>query len=320
MPPRAPAPTVVFGSLNVDSTSYVEAFPAPGETILARGFRVALGGKGSNQAVAAHVAGASIDLVARVGADASGEFALTTLAAFGVSTDAVMRIADAPTGVAQITVADSGENTVIVTGGANLALTPAVVDAERSRLAGAALVLTQGELPVDTIERLAAVTAELGVRFVLNLAPPAPVAAAALRNCDPLVLNEHEARAVGIGTDAPTGATLDEWRAIAASAVGAVARSVVVTLGAAGAVAASAGGSWTAPAPSVTAVDTTGAGDGFTGTLAAFLAEGRPLDEALRIAVAAGALAVQARGTVDSYAPRTAVLAAAGLGDEAVTS
>ena len=322
MPARAPM--VVFGSLNVDSSSYVAEFPAPGETILAHGFRVALGGKGSNQAVAAHVAGASVDLVARVGTDASGDFAVTTLERFGVSTGAIVRIADAPTGVAQITVADSGENTVIVTGGANLALTPAIVDAERDRIAASALVLTQGELPVDTIERLAAVTAELGVRFVLNLAPPAPVDRAALGTCDPLVLNEHEARAVGVGTDAPAGASLDEWRAIAASVAGndadSIARSVVVTLGAAGAVAASAVGSWTAEAPRVTAVDTTGAGDGFTGTLAAFLAEGRPLDEALRIAVAAGALAVQARGTVDSYAPRAAVLAAAGMSEEAVGS
>jgi ribokinase len=322
MPARVPM--VVFGSLNVDSSSYVASFPAPGETILAHGFRVALGGKGSNQAVAGHVAGASVDLVARIGADLSGDFAVTTLERFGVSTGAIVRIADAPTGVAQITVADSGENTVIVTGGANLALTPAVVDAERDRIAASALVLTQGELPVDTIERLATVTAELGVRFVLNLAPPAPVDRAALRTCDPLVLNEHEARAVGIGTDAPAGASLDEWRAIAASVTGStagsVARSVVVTLGAAGAVAASAEGSWTAEAPRVTAVDTTGAGDGFTGTLAAFLAEGCPLDEALRIAVAAGALAVQARGTVDSYAPRAAVLAAAGLSEETVSS
>jgi ribokinase len=320
----AHAPMVVFGSLNVDSTSYVAAFPVPGETILAHGFRVALGGKGSNQAVAAHVAGASVELVARIGTDANGDVALMTLAGFGLSTDAVMRIADAPTGVAQITVADSGENTVIVTGGANLALTPAVVDAERDRIAASELVLTQGELPVDTIERLAAVTSELGVRFVLNLAPPAPVDRASLRACDPLVLNEHEARALGIGTDAPAGAPLDAWRAIAASVAGtdagSVARSVVVTLGAAGAVAASADGSWTAAAPRVTAVDTTGAGDGFTGALAAFLAEGRPLEEALRIAVAAGALAVQARGTVDSYAPRAAVLAAAGLSEETVGS
>src|SRR5918994_972831 len=185
MPARAPM--VVFGSLNVDSSSYVAEFPSPGETILAHGFRVALGGKGSNQAVAAHVAGASVDLVARIGTDASGDFAVTTLERFGVSTGAIVRIADAPTGVAQITVADSGENTVIVTGGANLALTPAVVDAERDRIAASALVLTQGELPVDTIERLAAVTAELGVRFVLNLAPPAPVGPTALRTCDPLV-------------------------------------------------------------------------------------------------------------------------------------
>lgn len=302
---------VVFGSLNVDSTSYVEAFPAPGETILSHGFQVALGGKGSNQAVAAHVAGASVELVARIGSDATGDFAIATLERFGLPINAIARETDAPTGVAQITVADSGENTIIVTGGANLALTAAVVDAERDRIAASALVLTQGELPVATIDRLAAVADEAGARFVLNLAPPARIATATLRAADPLVVNEHEARAVGIGT-AATSASLDEWRALAASAAGDIARSVVVTLGAAGAVAASADGSWSAPAPRVTAVDTTGAGDGFTGTLAAFLAEGRPLDEALRIAVAAGALAVQARGTVDSYAPRDAVLRAAG--------
>jgi len=314
---------VIVGSLNVDSTSYVETFPAPGETILSHGFQVALGGKGSNQAVAAHVVGASVDLVARVGSDAAGDFALATLERLGVPTTAVARETDAPTGVAQITVADSGENTIIVTGGANLALTPAVVDAEHERLAAASVVLTQGELPVPTIERIAEVAAASGVRFVLNLAPPAPVSAAILRSADPLVVNEHEARAVGIapadthGLDAgapdAAGGPLDAWRAAAASAVGRVARSVVVTLGPAGAVAAASDDSWVAAAPRVDAVDTTGAGDGFTGALAAMLAEGRPLDEALRVAVAAGALAVQARGTVDSYAGREAVLRTAGL-------
>ncbi|AWB96537.1 ribokinase [Agromyces badenianii] len=310
---------VVFGSLNVDSTSYVDAFPAPGETILAHDFRVALGGKGANQAVAAHVAGLPVEFVACVGDDASGAFARETLERLGVPMTAVRLVPDAPTGVAQITVADSGENTVIVTGGANLALTPEMVEAERERVAAAALVLTQGELPVPTIERVAVIAAEFGARFVLNLAPPAPVSAETLRVADPLVLNEHEARAVGIGTDAPSDATLDEWRALAASAAGVVARSIVVTLGGAGAVAADAAGSWAAPAPRVTAVDTTGAGDGFTGTLAAFLAEGRSLPEALRIAVAAGALAVQARGTVDSYAPRDTVLAASSASDAAAS-
>ena len=306
---------VVIGSLNVDSTSYVDAFPAPGETVLARDFQVALGGKGANQAVAAHVAGAPVEFVACIGDDASGAYAHGALERLGLPTAAIRRIPDASTGVAQITVAASGENTIIVTGGANLALTPALIDAERDRVAAATLVLTQGELAVATIEHLARVSSELGTRFVLNLAPPAAVSAATLAVADPLVLNEHEARAVGIGTDAPAGATLDEWRVLAASAAGGIARSVVVTLGAVGAVAADPTGSWTAAAPHVTAVDTTGAGDGFTGTLAAFLAEGRPLPEALGIAVAAGTLAVQARGTVDSYASRAEVLAAAGAAD-----
>ena len=164
---------VVVGSLNVDSTSYVESFPAPGQTIRSLGFRVALGGKGSNQAVAAQVVGASVDLVARIGADAAGEFALETLERFGLPTSAIGRDSVAPTGVAQITVADSGENTIIITGGANLELTPAVVDAERDRIVEASLVLTQGELPVPTIERVAGLAAGAGVRFVLNLAPPA---------------------------------------------------------------------------------------------------------------------------------------------------
>ncbi len=306
---------VVIGSLNVDSTSYVDAFPAPGETILARDFQVALGGKGANQAVAAHVAGATVEFVACIGDDASGAYAQGALERLSLPTAAIRRIPDASTGVAQITVAASGENTIIVTGGANLALTPALIDAERDRVAAATLVLTQGELAVATIEHLARVSSELGTRFVLNLAPPAALSAATLAVADPLVLNEHEARAVGIGTDAPAGAALDEWRVLAASAAGGIARSVVVTLGAVGAVAADPTGSWTAAAPRVTAVDTTGAGDGFTGTLAAFLAEGRPLPEALGIAVAAGTLAVQARGTVDSYASRAEVLAAAGAAD-----
>lgn len=303
---------VVVGSLNVDSTSYVEEFPAPGETILSHGFQVALGGKGSNQAVAAHVAGAAVEFVARIGSDAAGDFAVSTLERFGLATSAMVRATDSPTGVAQITVADSGENTIIVTGGANLELTADAVDAERERIAAADLVLTQGELPVAMIDRTAAVARGAGVRFVLNLAPPVAVSAETLAAADPLVVNELEARAVGIGADA-ANPTLEEWRDLAASAVGVVARSIVVTLGGTGAVAASAAGSWAVEAPQVRAVDTTGAGDAFTGTLAAFLAEGTSLDESLRIAVTAGALAVQARGTVDSYAARETVLRAAGV-------
>ncbi|MRG59206.1 ribokinase [Agromyces sp. CFH 90414] len=313
------ARVVVVGSLNVDATCYVDDFPAPGQTIAATGFQLALGGKGANQAVAAHVAGADVALLARVGDDANGALALATLERLGLPTAGIRTTTDAPTGVALITVAASGENTVVVAGGANLGWTIEAVDARRAHLADAAVVLTQGELPVVAIERCAALAHEVGARFVLNLAPPVGVGAATVALADPLVVNEHEAKALGIGRDLAADAALGRWLEAAVDAVAAgTARSVVVTLGAAGAVAAGGAGTHDASArpgiavsaPRVRAVDTTGAGDGFTGTLAAFLAEGRSLHESVRLAVAAASLAVQRRGTVDSYASRDRVIEA----------
>jgi ribokinase len=305
------ARVLVFGSVNVDVTSYVRDFPGPGQTVHSHGFAIGLGGKGANQAVAAHLAGAHVVLVARLGDDPNAEVALGVFGRVGLPTDLVERMPRAATGVAQITVADSGENTIVVTAGANEAVTPDLVERERARIAAADVVLTQGELPVATIERLAAACAATSTRFVLNLAPHVGLASDALAVCDPLVVNEHEARAAGIGEAIPSSASPEVWRDAAADAVGTVARSIVVTLGAAGAVAASADGAWIARAPRVEVVDTTGAGDAATGTLAAMLAEGCPLPDALGIAVTAGALAVRSRGTIDSYAPREQVLAAA---------
>lgn len=302
---------VVFGSVNVDATSYVADFPRPGETVHSRDFRVALGGKGANQAVAAHLAGAGVELVARLGDDANAEVARTAFARFGLPTDAVGVVRGEPTGIAQITVAESGENTIIVTAGANASFDADAVRSEAARLDGAALVLTQGELPVRAIEAIAAASDAAGVRFVLNLAPPVAVSRSALAVADPLVVNVHEARTLGLGEGLGDDASAEAWRDAAASVVGALARSIVVTLGDRGAVAADATGSWSVAAPRVAAVDTTGAGDAATGVLAAMLAEGRALPDAVRAAVAAGALAVQGRGTVDSYAGREDVLALA---------
>ncbi|GLK26745.1 ribokinase [Agromyces luteolus] len=302
---------VVLGSVNVDATSYVDAFPGPGETIHSRDHRVALGGKGANQAIAAHLCGADVEFVARLGDDAAADVARSAFARFGLATEAVATVAGTPTGVAQITVAASGENTIVVTAGANAAIDTVVVAAERDRIAAADLALTQGELPVAVIEAFADACDEVGTRFVLNLAPPVAVAAGAVAIADPLVVNVHEARAVGIGADLADDAPAAAWRDAAASVVGDLARSVVVTLGARGAVAAEADGAWAVAAPEVDAVDTTGAGDAATGALAAMLAEGRALPDAVRVAVAAGAIAVRSRGTVDSYAGRAAVLALA---------
>jgi ribokinase len=299
---------VVFGSVNVDATSYVHEFPRPGETVHSSGFRVALGGKGANQAIAAHLSGASVELVARVGDDVNADVPMRAFAAFGLAADGVAAVPGEPTGVAQITVNGAGENTIVVTAGANAAFGADVVEEERERIARGDVVLTQGELPTATVEALAAAVDAAGARFVLNLAPPVPVAAESIALADPLVVNVHEARVVGLGVELPDDASADAWRDAAASVVATLARSVVVTLGARGAVAADRTGSWTVAAPDVHAVDTTGAGDAATGTLAAMLAEGRALPDAVRLAVAAGALAVQRRGTVDSYATREAVL------------
>ena len=210
---------MVVGSLNVDSTSYVGHFPAPGETVESTGFAVALGGKGTNQAVAAHLAGVETELIARIGTDSSGDFALSTLAQLGVATNGIQRIADVTTGVAQITVAASGENTVIVTAGANGLLGPELSDAETAAIAEASLVLTQGEIPAATVEALAASASAAGTRYVLNLAPPVAVAPAALAVCDPLVVNEHEARAVGLVPDAAADDTLSTAQLAAARGI-----------------------------------------------------------------------------------------------------
>ena len=292
---------LVLGSLNVDSTSYVADFPAPGETVSSTGYAVALGGKGTNQAVAAHLAGASVDLVARVGTDAAATFALETVRGFGLALDAIdtgsgcrdRRRPDHRRGLRR-------EHRHRVGRSERPSSRPTPSRQHRWDVAAADVALTQGELPVEAVERLASLSSEVGTRFVLNLAPPVPISSAALAVCDPLVVNQHEAVALGIGTAETSG--LDAWRAAAESVAGRRCRSIVITLGAEGAVSAAGSGvgerrrarpapaSSQCPAPRVTAVDSTGAGDCFTGTLAAFLSEGRSLSEAVAVAVAAGAL------------------------------
>lgn len=324
-----PGRVLVLGSLNVDSTSYVDDFPAPGETVTSTGYVVALGGKGSNQAVAVARSGVAVDLVARVGADAAGAFARAELRRLGLDISRVREIEDAATGVAQITVAAGGENTVIVSPGANATLAAQdVADVfDEADTDPAAIALTVAEVPAPAIAALAEACSRAGIRFVLNLAPPGALPERVIATCDPLVVNEHEAAAIGIrpsSADPSSAAPADAdpadadgarapdagaWERAAVEAVGSGrCRSLVVTLGAAGAVVADSTGGRAIHAPRAEAVDTTGAGDCFTGTLAAFLAEGRPLADAVGLGVAAATLSVQARGTVDSYADREAVL------------
>jgi ribokinase len=296
---------LVVGSANADLVVGVERRPAAGETVLGSDLTVHPGGKGANQAVAAARLGARTALLARVGDDAHGRLLLDSQRAAGVDTAGV-RVGGAPTGVALITVDPSGDNSIVVAPGANARLTPGDVRAAGELLGRARVVSLQLEIPLDTVAEVAR-TLPPGTRLVLNPSPPAPLPDNVLSVCDPLVVNEHEARyilaetaeAAEAGEAGEAGEGPEEW-ARALLALGP--RSVVITMGAQGALVAEDGADAVRVAsPRVGAVDTTGAGDAFTAALAWRLGLGEPLAVAAAFAVRVGAAAVTRKGAQESF-------------------
>lgn len=306
-PPAAHGRTgvVVVGSVNADLLTTVDQHPRPGETVLGRTLDVLPGGKGANQAVAAAQLGAQTTLVGAVGTDQFAEPALAGLRAAGVDLEAVA-VVEGATGVAQVTVSADGENAIVVIPGANASVDGAVVDARAAVIAGAAVVVVQGEIPRSGIEAAAAHTRG---RLVVNLAPVVDVDREVLLAADPLVVNEHEAALVLAALDGESGGAAgvvgesgadDEQRVVDALLAHGV-PSVVLTVGARGALVADGSGSTRVPSPRVDAVDTTGAGDAFVGALAYRLSEGEGLVEAARLAARVGAYAVRGSGAQPSY-------------------
>ncbi|GGV24217.1 ribokinase [Actinomadura cremea] len=285
---------VVVGSVNADLVVGVDRRPAPGETVLGSDLVVHPGGKGANQAVAAARLGGRTGIVGRVGDDAHAGLLRDALAADGVDL-AHLATTPGPSGVALITVGPDGDNSIIVSPGANARLTPADVAAAREMIAGAAVVSFQLEVPLPAVQAAARTAAAAGGRVVLNLSPPAPVPTDLLALCDPLVVNEHEA-AYLLG-----GAERGGPAATAAALLQRGPRSVVVTLGADGVLVADASGTTAVPSPEVEAVDTTGAGDAFTAALCLRLARGDALRDAAAYAARAGAAAVRKPGAQPSY-------------------
>lgn len=287
------ADVLVVGSLNMDLRIRTPRLPAPGETLTGSGFDTDGGGKGANQAVAAARQGARVAMLGAVGQDAHGAALLAALQADGIDTDAVERIAGTPSGTAAILLMPDGENSIVVIPGANHALTPERVRAQADRLRQARVVVAQLECPLDAVAEALAIAREAGAVTVLNAAPVQPLGDALLGQLDWLVVNEIEAAALA-GMPVPGPA---EARAVAEQLRRRGPRQVLVTLGAEGLVLAGPEGTLALPAPRVQAVDTTGAGDTVVGALAAALAAGRPLREALTRAQAAAALAVTRLGT-----------------------
>jgi len=270
---------VVLGSANADLVVEVDRRPAAGETVLGSDTAVLPGGKGANTAVAAARLGAEVAFLGAVGNDAYGELLIDSLRAAGVDTSLVRR-GERPTGIAYITVTPDGENSIVVSPGANSALTEEDVD-----LGNPEVLVVSLEVPVAVVSHAIERAAAQGIRSVVNLSP---VARLSLSTVDTLVVNEHEASWLA-GKPEPRR-LLDLGP-----------RAAVVTLGAKGCAIAFADELHEIPAPQVDPVDTTGAGDAFTGALAAGLAAGADLVTAAERAVRVAAISVTRRGAQPSY-------------------
>ncbi|WP_159617184.1 ribokinase [Arthrobacter zhaoguopingii] len=287
---------VVVGSINADLVVTLERHPQPGETVLGRSMTVLPGGKGANQAVAAAKLGAPVTMIGAVGGDAYADAALAGLRAAGV--DLALYPAEAGTGVAVVEVSDDGENSIVVIPGANAEVTSDVVNASGELISGAGVVVLQGEIPAAAVAE--AIRLATG-RVILNLAPVIDLDRSAMLAADPLVVNEHEGTLVLAQLGVPDPPAPGDHRRVIEGLAAAGFPSVVVTLGAEGALVAADGSIRAVPAPKVAAVDTTGAGDAFVGALAARLAAGDSLMEGAAFAARVGAYAVRSAGAQPSY-------------------
>ncbi|MBW4436960.1 MAG: ribokinase [Pleurocapsa minor GSE-CHR-MK-17-07R] len=295
------AKIVVVGSFNMDLTSYMERLPRLGETIHGRHFQTGPGGKGSNQAIAAARLNADVTFVGRIGTDIFGDSAVAQWGKDGINTRYVLRDAEVPTGVAPIWVEDStGRNAIVIASGANLKLTPEDVEASAEAVARADVLVTQLEISLDSAAYALKLAKQSGVRTILNPAPAAALPDDIIALADIITPNETELEVLSrlSGSDVESAARMLLKRDD---------QVIIVTLGEQGAQVVTKTGSVQIPAFPVQAVDTTGAGDCFTGALAVALAEAQPMNEAVRFANAAAALCVTKPGTAASMPTRAEV-------------
>jgi ribokinase len=301
MPPSLPRICVV-GSSNIDLTFRTSRLPRPGETLAGQAFQLGFGGKGANQAVMAARLGARVAMISRVGNDVFGEQTLHNFQQQSIDTTHVLRDTNQPTGTAAIIVEDSGQNCILIVSGANAALMPEDVRAAKSLLRESRLVICQLEVAMETTREAFLLARAARVRTILNPAPAVPLSDELLRLTDLCIPNETELQLL-------TGqcvTTPEDARAAAEILRKRGAGAVLVTLGERGVVIVDEG--WDhVPAPSVRAVDASGAGDAFIGSLAVFLLEGMSLRLAAGQANRVASLSVTRHGTQASFPTRNEI-------------
>jgi ribokinase len=278
----------VVGSANMDLIVKSSRIPAVGETILGTDFFMLPGGKGANQAVAAAKVGATVHFVAKLGEDVYGNESLNNFKSVGIDTKYITRTKDAPSGVALINIDDKGQNQIVVVPGANGKLSPSDVQSSSSAIEQSAVVVAQLEIQLETVQKAAELAKKYNAQFILNPAPAQALPAKLLAAVDILTPNETEASLL-TGIDVTD---LDSARKASAKLLECGVKAVIITMGAQGFLLTTSQQNTFVKAVKVTPVDSTAAGDAFTGSLAAALAWGKSLEEASEFANFVAALSV----------------------------
>lgn len=282
---------IVIGSLNMDLAVNTPKLPKLGETLLGSGFKVSPGGKGANQAVAAAKLGGDVKMVGCVGGDLFGRDLLQNLSDNKVDASDVRVIEGCPTGTATIVVKD-GDNFIIVDPGANHKLTPEIIDEIEDKIKDAGMLVLQMEIPMETIERAVSLAKKYGIRILLNPAPARKLSDELLAKVDILTPNESECELI---TGVHIGSIEDARQAVSylnGKGIG----QVIITLGGSGVVYNNGKDIRHKGVPRVKVVDTTAAGDSFTGAVAVALSHGRDIESAVDFGNIVGTLTVMKSG------------------------
>jgi len=288
----AAKPIVVIGSSNMDLVAKSHKIPVVGETLTGSDFFMTPGGKGANQAVAAAKLGANVIFIARLGNDVFAEKSLENFKSVNINTKHIAQLDGVPSGVAVIAIDDNGKNIIIVVPGANGKLLPADAEKASADIAAAGVVVCQLEIPIETVEKAAEIAVKNKVPFILDPAPARPLSDKLLSMVDVIKPNETEAQTItGIKvTDVESASKAADWL------LGKGVKNVIITLGDKGALLANKSGKETIDRIKVKAVDSTAAGDAFTGALAYGLANGNSLKAPAKYANAVAAISVTRLG------------------------